>query len=1222
MKRFFVIYVFLFLFSFFSSLLSMREGVRGIGGVRKDSTNVKVQEVIDKEDGRIKDICNSILEKAGLGKIKNWLWKSEEEENEEDVVKSVNFNEKGCNQKDEKENSLVKSFQQCLNIQDKSKGEVERFGSDQDRQKFWQLMCNKSGKIYPIKRSNFIDLPEASFWWLNSYIDFNNKSLMNSGYGIWHIVASQDDFFKAICAGDVEGLRQFLSGSIKLHKDKRYYDKKTRVILIGEIASDELVPSSLMVATPYISVYYFSLLQAAVLLFKDSIVDLLLSNKDWASLSYSNRAGYNVLHIAALVNNGLAISKILDLVDNYKRDISRNKRGHKGRGREDKILDINAVTVDGHTPLMLAAMYDNHICFELLLSHGADFKVVDKNGNNVVHYLAFYNSFYSMSCLLQYLKREKKLSYKEIINFFNIPNNDGYTPLMCAIKKSLPSLQVMEFLLRFGVDYKFRNNKGETALTIIEDLISRFENGEFLVWKTLNNNYLTPYDIKLWYCLGLSARYLYQRQYLCQGQYLFYEEQYKRQSADYLEKAKQDLDALKEEVFTLVSSIPRKNPTYATDIEIQEQESLREAIEINLKNICWSHLWLDEDEVEQKEQGRKQGRGKKKKKKKKNKKNKKKNGNNNNGTNGFWMMAGNDSAISERGDDVSVSSKIPVDENLMLVDEREELVKKYKTLLEKVKLLLAEKKQKILHLSDEIKSKELKRDCLKNKLDSALANFASLNENIQAFIVVCQQELELLEAFMEKVNAGNGYEAFKGFLCQLSSDLVGENSSEVKIDRIATNLTSEQRQILKRYKKLLNEILPVVYEDNFKVGKNETLFHLWVRYPYFAKDAIEYFIDAGFDLDKENMDGMTALQLALVKGNFKLAEFLVGKGASVVDLKWDDKILRFVCENLLDLRQIDKFSFSQIGLYREKLVQFLKRHNPNFKGAVVIAFDKNYYSAWLDYLEENNISLNMLDRDGFALVHYVAIFDFDLILLPLLIQRGVDFDLLDKYKRSLWELALLVKNENVITFLENYFQKGSGISKKRSITFRERKNGNGVVNFKGTEVCNDFRSKIGECFFSGDGATMIFNEFPRVRKAKLCLCDKTDATCVSEVYFDLIKFCKKRRKLQKENVNGEEKRGNYAYVDDDDKMVLVDFDLNEDDLKFNKKWGAVYDKLLSCPYGKVGKKKKVKMLPPKNAADFAWQLNPIQAEWVDLGNGRFFEEYKIFNAPLGISTKE
>ncbi|CEF60107.1 85/88 kDa calcium-independent phospholipase A2 [Strongyloides ratti] len=120
---------------------------------------------------------------------------------------------------------------------------------------------------------------------------------------------------------------------------------------------------------------------------------------------------------------------------------------------------INVISLpEGQYPLMLAIQTNQPKIVKVLLEQGASVSQVDMNGNNALHYAALVSS--NMIELL--------FEFEETKSILNSLNNDGFTPVLLAIRNANPIC--MTTLLRLGAEL---NPKGSGKNALFEAIASK-----------------------------------------------------------------------------------------------------------------------------------------------------------------------------------------------------------------------------------------------------------------------------------------------------------------------------------------------------------------------------------------------------------------------------------------------------------------------------------------------------------------------------------------------------------------------------------------------------------------------------------------------------------------------------------------------------------------------------------------------------------------------------
>ncbi|VDK46119.1 unnamed protein product [Anisakis simplex] len=123
---------------------------------------------------------------------------------------------------------------------------------------------------------------------------------------------------------------------------------------------------------------------------------------------------------------------------------------------------------EGLYPLMIAIQNNQIDLISTLIGNGASLSLCDINGNNCVHFAA-----QSSQAILQLLWEKAHSSFERLMN---VVNNDGYTPLLLAIKSGnarcvstllgyAPLIALLE-LKGAQLDLNARNNAGQTPLHV------------------------------------------------------------------------------------------------------------------------------------------------------------------------------------------------------------------------------------------------------------------------------------------------------------------------------------------------------------------------------------------------------------------------------------------------------------------------------------------------------------------------------------------------------------------------------------------------------------------------------------------------------------------------------------------------------------------------------------------------------------------------------------
>jgi ankyrin repeat protein len=149
-------------------------------------------------------------------------------------------------------------------------------------------------------------------------------------------------------------------------------------------------------------------------------------------VNQKNTGGYTALQVStSLCNSSIAVFKALLAVPE---------------------VNINAVTPDGMTPLLLAIKNEQTEKMALLLSMpGIDLNFQDRQGDLILHHPFLYTAVEAVGNLF---KRDDIL--------YDEPNRKGMTPLHIASMFGLTS--IVEILLLRGADVNRQNHEGDTPL--------------------------------------------------------------------------------------------------------------------------------------------------------------------------------------------------------------------------------------------------------------------------------------------------------------------------------------------------------------------------------------------------------------------------------------------------------------------------------------------------------------------------------------------------------------------------------------------------------------------------------------------------------------------------------------------------------------------------------------------------------------------------------------
>ena len=114
------------------------------------------------------------------------------------------------------------------------------------------------------------------------------------------------------------------------------------------------------------------------------------------------------------------------------------------------VPSIDSITIEGYTPLMIAAANDKPQAVKCLLKQGADPSLQDNNGRNVLHCTSRGGNPEVIELILSH-----------VVSIDSI-NKEGTTPLMIAAASD--KLQAVKCLLKQGADPSLQDNTGWNVL--------------------------------------------------------------------------------------------------------------------------------------------------------------------------------------------------------------------------------------------------------------------------------------------------------------------------------------------------------------------------------------------------------------------------------------------------------------------------------------------------------------------------------------------------------------------------------------------------------------------------------------------------------------------------------------------------------------------------------------------------------------------------------------
>lgn len=115
-------------------------------------------------------------------------------------------------------------------------------------------------------------------------------------------------------------------------------------------------------------------------------------------------------------------------------------------------LDVNALDMDGRTPLLNAASYGDNALVEILIKSGAKVALVNEDGVTPLMYACSYNGD---PALIKLLLRSGSA--------INAVDDSGFNALMYSFYGENPT-ELVSLLVKEGADVKFRSYDGRTSL--------------------------------------------------------------------------------------------------------------------------------------------------------------------------------------------------------------------------------------------------------------------------------------------------------------------------------------------------------------------------------------------------------------------------------------------------------------------------------------------------------------------------------------------------------------------------------------------------------------------------------------------------------------------------------------------------------------------------------------------------------------------------------------
>ncbi|XP_062605994.1 ankyrin repeat domain-containing protein 50-like [Saccostrea cucullata] len=209
--------------------------------------------------------------------------------------------------------------------------------------------------------------------------------------------------------------------------------------------------------------------------------------RNGASANYQNHEGISTLHEACQRND----LKLIQVLLSYGADV--NKKDNEVKYLVENGGNINAIDLNGSTPLLLACLIGYIELVKILVQSGANVNIADNNGSTLLHTALKQRHQDIISLLIFYGSN------------VNARDSNHFTPLIvCAWKNEK---KFFDELLKIGADIHVESNEGLSALTmaiksghydIADDLLKRdaylhennYRNGEgqtLLHMATLDN---------------------------------------------------------------------------------------------------------------------------------------------------------------------------------------------------------------------------------------------------------------------------------------------------------------------------------------------------------------------------------------------------------------------------------------------------------------------------------------------------------------------------------------------------------------------------------------------------------------------------------------------------------------------------------------------------------------------------------------------------------------
>ncbi|BFZ23453.1 hypothetical protein BsWGS_26492 [Bradybaena similaris] len=161
--------------------------------------------------------------------------------------------------------------------------------------------------------------------------------------------------------------------------------------------------------------------------------------------------GANVNHVTSITNE----TPLMHVLSTHSTHTKAPCKAEIARVLLENGASVHAKTIDGTTPLMLAARLEGHeVTLQTLLDHGTDCSDKDNDGNTALMHAMMTCSPKNAMFLIQFMKNNTYL--------LNLRNNEGFSALMCDVSRGACT-DVSE-LIDGGADVNITDVDGNTVL--------------------------------------------------------------------------------------------------------------------------------------------------------------------------------------------------------------------------------------------------------------------------------------------------------------------------------------------------------------------------------------------------------------------------------------------------------------------------------------------------------------------------------------------------------------------------------------------------------------------------------------------------------------------------------------------------------------------------------------------------------------------------------------